>query len=260
VVVAVTRSSIAARFACLPLVVLAQAQLALGEVGEAAALLDEATSLASAGAMTWVLGRAARVRAELRVRQGDLKDAESLAHEAVALAGDAGDRLGLVDAIELLARLAGEQGGHREAARLWAAAESRRSELGYARFPVEQGPREAAVAAAKDALGADGFAAAWAEGAKLSADDAIAYAARGRGDRKRPATGWASLTPSELEVVRLVGEHLTNPEIAARLFVSRATVKTHLVHIFAKLGIGSRSELVAEVIKRGIQPRPSRQE
>jgi len=55
----------------------------------------------------------------------------------------------------------------------------------------------------------------------------------------------------------LVGQHLSNPEIAARLFVSRATVKTHLVHIFAKLGIDSRSKLVAEAIRRGIQRQPS---
>jgi len=256
VVVAVARSPMSARFASVPLVVLAQAQLALGERDEAAALLDEATSLARAGAMTWVLGRAERVRAELRASEGDLKEAESLAHEALALARDAGDQLGLVDAFELLARLAGEQDSNAEATRLWAAAESLRSRLGYARFPVEQGPREAAVAAAKDALRPDGFAAAWAEGAKLSAEDAIAYSTRGRGERKRPTTGWASLTPSELEVARLVAQHLTNPEIAARLFVSRATVKTHLVHVFAKLGLDSRSELAAEATKRGIVSRP----
>jgi DNA-binding CsgD family transcriptional regulator len=50
-------------------------------------------------------------------------------------------------------------------------------------------------------------------------------------------------------VVRLVGEHLSNPEIATRLFVSRATVKTHLVHIFSKLGIDSRSALAAEALR-----------
>ncbi|HYU83225.1 MAG TPA: LuxR C-terminal-related transcriptional regulator, partial [Kribbellaceae bacterium] len=65
-------------------------------------------------------------------------------------------------------------------------------------------------------------------------------------------TGWASLTPTELEVARLVGQHLTNPSIAARMFVSRATVKTHLIHIFGKLGVASRSELAAQAIKRGI--------
>ena len=62
--------------------------------------------------------------------------------------------------------------------------------------------------------------------------------------------GWQSLTPAEREVVRLVGQHLSNPEIAARLFVSRSTVKTHLVHIFAKLGVSSCSELAAVTLER----------
>ena len=46
---------------------------------------------------------------------------------------------------------------------------------------------------------------------------------------------------------------MSNPEIAARLFISRATVKTHLVHIFSKLGIDSRSELAAEVARRRVR-------
>jgi len=49
-----------------------------------------------------------------------------------------------------------------------------------------------------------------------------------------------------------VARHLPNPEMAQPLFVSRATVKTHLVHIFAKLGIRSRSELAAEATRRGL--------
>jgi len=252
------RATPMSRYAVVPLVVLADAQLALDAREDAEASLDEATVLARAGALTWVLGRVARISAELRVRQGDLQQAESLAHEALTLAREAGDQLGLVDALELLARLATEQESAKEAVRLWAAAESLRVELGYVRFPIEQGPYEAAVARAKQALGPDEFAAAWADGATLSPDEAIAYSRRGRGERKRPSTGWTSLTPSELEVVRLVGQHLSNPEIAARLFVSRATVKTHLVHIFAKLGVDSRSELAGEAVKRGTAPQPSR--
>jgi predicted ATPase/DNA-binding CsgD family transcriptional regulator len=250
-VVSIMRSPFGASYASLPMTVMAQAQLVLGEAEEAAAFLDEATSLAEAGAMTWVLGRIARVKAELRERKADLQEAESLAHEALGRGREAGDQLGVVDALELLARLVAKQDSHKEAARLWAAAETLRAALGYVRFPVERGPHEAAVGKAKDALGAEHFAAAWSEGAKLSAEEAIAYAVRGRGERKRPSTGWASLTPSEVEVARLVGEHLSNPEIAARLFVSRATVKTHLVHIFGKLGIDSRSALAAEAIRHG---------
>jgi pimeloyl-ACP methyl ester carboxylesterase/DNA-binding CsgD family transcriptional regulator len=61
---------------------------------------------------------------------------------------------------------------------------------------------------------------------------------------RRPLTGWASLTPAELSVVRHVQEGLSNPEIAQSLFISRHTVETHLKRAFAKLGVASRTELV----------------
>jgi pimeloyl-ACP methyl ester carboxylesterase/DNA-binding CsgD family transcriptional regulator len=63
----------------------------------------------------------------------------------------------------------------------------------------------------------------------------------------RPAVGWLSLTDAELPVVRLAGQGLTNAQIAARLFLSRYTVETHLKHAFAKLGVESRAELAALV-------------
>jgi DNA-binding CsgD family transcriptional regulator len=72
---------------------------------------------------------------------------------------------------------------------------------------------------------------------------AVAVAARGRGPRTRPPTGWDSLTPAERDVVRLVAEGLTNPEIGRRLFVSRNTAKTHLSHVYRKLGVSNRTEL-----------------
>ena len=245
-VVASARSSMIARFASLPIAVLAEAQVALGENEEAGAFLDEADALAKAGDMTWVLGRVARVRAKLSAREGDFEKAESRAHEALRLAREAGDQMGMVDALELLAGLAAEQDSHQEAVRLWAAADSMRDRLDY-RLAIDRAVKESAIADARERV--TDFSAVWAEGAKLSADEAIAYATRGRGERKRPSTGWASLTPSELEIVRLVGQHLSNPEVAARLFVSRATVKTHLVHIFTKLGVDSRSALAAEALK-----------
>ncbi|MGH2703661.1 MAG: response regulator transcription factor [Actinomycetota bacterium] len=81
-------------------------------------------------------------------------------------------------------------------------------------------------------------------------DDAIAYARRGRGERKRPAYGWHSLTPTEQQVVDLVAEGLTNPQIGERLFVSRRTVQSHLRHVFAKLDVATRAELAARATAR----------
>jgi DNA-binding CsgD family transcriptional regulator len=66
-----------------------------------------------------------------------------------------------------------------------------------------------------------------------------------KGQRRRPKTGWDSLTKTEQQVARLAAEGLTNPQIGARLYVSRRTVATHLSHIYQKLGIASRVELAA---------------
>jgi DNA-binding CsgD family transcriptional regulator len=57
---------------------------------------------------------------------------------------------------------------------------------------------------------------------------------------RRPKTGWASLTESELKVARLVAEGLTNRQIADRLVLSPHTVDTHIRHAFTKLGVSSR--------------------
>ena len=80
---------------------------------------------------------------------------------------------------------------------------------------------------------------------QLTAPAAVSYARRSRGPRQRPDHGWDSLTPTEREVAQLAAEGLSNPDIAHRLFISRATVKTHLTHVFTKLDITNRAQLVA---------------
>jgi DNA-binding CsgD family transcriptional regulator len=102
----------------------------------------------------------------------------------------------------------------------------------------------------RNGMGEEDFERGWAEGGALSTEEAIAYARRGRGQRKRPATGWASLTPAELAVVGLVSEGLANREIAARLLVSPRTVDTHLTHVYTKLSLTSRLQLAQEAARR----------
>ena len=68
--------------------------------------------------------------------------------------------------------------------------------------------------------------------------------------RGRPPFGWDSLTPTELDVVRRVTGGLSNAQIGATLFMSTATVKTHLTHVYTKLGIATRTELAADAARR----------
>jgi DNA-binding NarL/FixJ family response regulator len=60
------------------------------------------------------------------------------------------------------------------------------------------------------------------------------------------------LSPRELEVIQLVAAGNTNREIAAHLFISEATVKTHLLNIYAKLAVPDRASAVAEAFRRGL--------
>ena len=120
---------------------------------------------------------------------------------------------------------------------------------GIVRFKVYDDGYAASVNAVRDALGDNDFDSAWAEGAALSTLEAIAYARRGHSDRKRPTTGWSALTPTEHDVVRLVTEGLANKDIATRLFVSPRTVQSHLTHVYNKLGVSSRVQLVQEAAR-----------
>jgi DNA-binding NarL/FixJ family response regulator len=71
-------------------------------------------------------------------------------------------------------------------------------------------------------------------------------------DRMRRPT--LSLTPRELEVLNLVALGRSNDAIARELFLSRATVKSHLAHTYDKLGVQSRTEAIAAARQRGILP------
>jgi predicted ATPase/class 3 adenylate cyclase/DNA-binding CsgD family transcriptional regulator len=219
--------------------------LAEGDLVPARRWADEAIAVASG----WHLVAALLARARVAVAEGDREAAERHAHDALARAVSSGVYHLLAGILECLADLA-RNADSQQAARLFGAAEAFGQRSGMVRFKVHQAGYESSVAALRDAMDEADFAAAWAEGAALSTDEAIAYAQRGRGERKRPATGWESLTPAEREVVRLVCDGLANKDIAARLFVSPRTVHAHLGHVYTKLGIGSRVQLVQEAARR----------
>ena len=79
---------------------------------------------------------------------------------------------------------------------------------------------------------------------------APAVAARLLGRMRAPQVDAPS--ERELEVLGLVARGLTNRAIAGALFISEATVKTHLVHVFAKLGVDDRTAAVTVALERGL--------
>jgi DNA-binding CsgD family transcriptional regulator len=185
------------------------------------------------------------VRSFVALSQGEPDQAERDAHAALAIALHTGARFRVSVALECLGLLRAADDDHRAAARLFGAAAGIRQRTGEVRFILEQ-ECDAAIAGVRQELGQEDFDAAFAGGAALSAEEAIAYAQRGRGERKRPASGWGSLTPTELDVVRLAAEGLGNKDIAERMFISPRTVQTHLTHVYAKLGMTSRIGLIQE--------------
>ncbi len=223
----------------------AEAALADRDLAAARRWADEAVSTATG----WWLMSALSTHARVAIAAGEPDQAERDAHDALALGAETKAYLHIPDILECLAVLASEAGSHREATRLFGAAHAIRLRIGAVRFEVWDAGPEASVATLRDAMGEKDFESAWTEGTALSTEDAIAYARRGRGERKRPSSGWASLTPTERDVVRLVSEGLANNDIAARLFVSPRTVQTHLTHVYTKLGLSSRVQLVQEAAR-----------
>ncbi len=213
----------------------------------------EAHDLATLLGNDWLAALAEHNLAELEHRGGHLHRAEDLHHEALARRLQHNLLPGVIESVEAVAAVAVAQESGAEAVRLLAAAAAGRESLGLARWPIRQPAHDGAMARARELLDPEAFEKAWAEGASLTIEEAVVYASRARGERKRPTAGWDSLTPTEERVVALVVEGMTNPQIAERLFITRGTVKVHLGHVFAKLGMSTRAELAAHAARRALE-------
>ncbi len=225
------------------LLVLIEADLARGLLAEAHAHLNETVELCTPIGNPFFLSQAVTLQARLARLDGDPGGAQSSADQALATGTAVGANARVADALEVLAGVAADLDSSQEAARLFGAAGRVRDETGYRRCVSE---RHADLQDLRDTLGSEGFDVAYEEGRSLDLGDAVAYARRGRGERKRPDTGWASLTPAETQVVTLIKDGLANADIARQLMCSPRTIQAHLTHIYAKLGLTSRTQLAAK--------------
>ena len=120
---------------------------------------------------------------------------------------------------------------------------------------VAAGDRDQARAAFTDAVEIYTTLGAAMDGARLQATFRAHGIRRGPHAKHRKArSGWDSLTPAETTVAKLVEEGMSNPEIAAKLLLSRRTVATHVSHILKKLGVHSRTEIAREAALRTTTP------
>jgi DNA-binding CsgD family transcriptional regulator len=197
------------------------------------------------------LGRSLLGLAELAA-EDDFDEAWELAHDGLEVLSAYGDRIGAAEALEVIADLAVATDDHDRSLRLLGASERFHTEAGIVRFPVGAGRFDRARDAARNRSGEAEATACWEAGSELSLEEAVAYARRGRGERQRPTLGWASLTPAERDVARLVAEGHTNARIGELLFMSVNTVKSHLKHVYRKLDVDGRADLAAEVTRRSV--------
>ncbi|TCC27555.1 helix-turn-helix transcriptional regulator [Kribbella speibonae] len=203
----------------------AAAERARGRHAEATALLERTVDLARRYNLPRILADALDQLGRLAITEHPDKAADLL-HQALTIRVDHGLRTYVIDSLESLALLATHTNRTPDATRLSTAAIAARADLGLA-TPPDLPP----LTTSNDP--------------PLGLDEAVAYARRTRGARGRPSSGWASLTPTEEQVVALAVAGLSNPEIAERLFMSRGTVKTHLAHVYAKLNVSNRTELAS---------------
>ena len=180
---------------------------------------------------------------------GEASAAESSFREAVRIQVAIGHRWGMLTSLEGLAWVAGSSGRLERAALLLGASAALSQELGITLFPYGQAHHDRCEATVRAGLDEAGYVGCWEQGYALGRDQVAAaaledaLAADGRPPTASAAHDPDELSRRELEVARLVANGMSNPAIAADLFVSVATVKTHVSHILGKLGLQSRVQL-----------------
>ena len=185
-----------------------EALLELGRIDEALAVLNDWERAAERVGRGWVIAHATRCRGLVAAARNEIDDAVRTLEEAVLKHEAAGDPFGRARALLAL-------GVVRRRARQ--------------KRPAREAIEEAL--AGFETLGAVG----WAERSRVEL---------GRVGGRTRVEG---LTPAERRVATLVAEGKTNREVASALFLGERTVASHLTHIYAKLGVRSRTELARKI-------------
>jgi DNA-binding CsgD family transcriptional regulator len=223
-----------------------------GRGDDAVARAEAAARLARTDGTERVFGLLSYVPGDLPLAvaaraEGQWSRAEDLAHSALAeVQAVRGPLYTRAATLLALSSIWAHRDRHEEAVRLAAGVRANCEREGVVWDAVATAGYDAGcLDVARGALGDEAVDDLWAEGTAMSWDELIAYGQRGWGVRNRAVYGWDALTPTERQVAGLVVAGATNKEVAARLFMSVATVKTHLTRVYTKVGVTSRTQLAA---------------
>ncbi len=242
-------------------VTLGAALLRLGERDRARQALAQALERFRAEGMRRMTAWALSHLAEVAQLDGDRRRAFDLHLEALGVYREIRDTWGVGAELPDLAALAAASGHQEAAARLLGAAARMQETTGIA--PQNRLSNAEQVAGQLRAhLGERPFADAWGAGRSLSVEQVAAEAeaisaalASGAQSSPSPATRLtypAGLSAREVEVLRLVAQGLTNPQVAERLFISPRTVDAHMLRIYAKLDVPNRGAAIRFAIQHGL--------
>jgi predicted ATPase/class 3 adenylate cyclase/DNA-binding CsgD family transcriptional regulator len=231
---------------------LGQVALSQGEIAAAHRLSEESLVLFREMENRQGTALSLSLLGKVEANQGDIVAARTLIQESLAIARTVDDHWWIAPFLENLASVIATDRDLQWAARLWGVAEALREAMGTPIPPVYRADYDRSVAAARAQLGEKAFSAAWAEGRKMTPEQALAAQGKAMEPTTMPArpesappmkspTFPAGLTAREVEVLRLLAMGLTDAQIAEQLVLSLHTVHAHLRTIYSKLGVTSRS-------------------
>ncbi len=236
-----------------------------GQLPEARRLLEDGIAISERTGEVMCRGISNALLGTIEWQLGDAQ-AEARLKEALQIERRIGHRWGMLMSLQGLAFAAGSSSQHERASLLLAASAAMAQEAGVTLLAYVQAWHDACEAAARAELGDAGYRACWERGYVLGREQVAALALEDVGGSDlRPLTaagphdGGDELSARELEVARWVASGLSNPAVAAELFVSVATVKTHVSHILGKLGLDSRVQLASWITAYDAgEPAPNR--
>jgi non-specific serine/threonine protein kinase len=187
------------------------------------------------------------------LERGDATKARTLYGEDLGVLRRLRDKTGISYGLRGMACAAALGGEAERTARLWGAAEALGEEVGLAigAFDRAHPDYEGLIEDARSRLGDASWEATLAEGRAMAPEEAVEYAL-GTDEPASTEEAPSPLSAREAEVLSLVAEGLTNPQVAERLYLSPRTVGQHLRSVYRKLGVASRAAAVREASRRGL--------